>query len=375
MSDYRIEVSVDDQQLHLLKGDERVRSYPVSTAARGVGFDEGSFRTPTGRFRIAEKIGDDAPPRTIFKGRVDSGCWDGCDCQHDLVLTRILWLEGLDDANRNTKDRYIYIHGTNHESKLGTPASWGCVRMADADIIDLYHHVEPGTPVTIHPPVQSGGKLIFFDCDSTLSTIEGIDELGRARGPEVFAEVEALTHAAMNGEIPIQEVFPRRMEIIRPDRALCDEIAALYVSTITPGTEALITRLKELGWTPVILSGGFAPLIQPLANHLGIDHVEAVPLQLAEDGSYAGFDASYPTTRNGGKPEIIRQWKEALLPSTTIMVGDGISDLESRSETDLFVGYGGVVTREAVRKSSDVWLEDMTRFEELVLTQVPDDKA
>ncbi|MEM9237701.1 MAG: HAD-IB family phosphatase, partial [Verrucomicrobiota bacterium] len=150
---------------------------------------------------------------------------------------------------------------------------------------------------------------------------------------------------------------------------------ALYVSTITPGTEALITRLKELGWTPVILSGGFAPLIQPLANHLGIDHVEAVPLQLTEDGSYAGFDASYPTTRNGGKPEIIRQWKEALLPSTTIMVGDGISDLESRSETDLFVGYGGVVTREAVRKSSDVWLEDMTRFKELVLTQVPDDKA
>ncbi|MEP4079862.1 HAD-IB family phosphatase [Haloferula sp.] len=366
MSDYRIEVSVDDQQLHLFEGDEPVRSYQISTAARGVGSNEGSYRTPTGSFVISEKIGDDAPPQTIFKGRKDHGQWDGCECDHDLVLTRILWLDGLDEHNRNTKERYIYIHGTNHESKLGTPSSCGCVRMAANDIIDLYHLVEPGTPVTIHPPIKPGGKLIFFDCDSTLSSIEGIDELGRARGPEIFAKVEALTNAAMNGEIPIKEVFPKRMEIIHPDRALCDEIAELYVKTITPGTEELIARLKEDGWTPVILSGGFAPLIMPLAKHLGIDHVEAVPLSFDDKGNYAGFDSNYPTTRNGGKPEIIREWKEALLPTRTIMVGDGISDLESRSETDFFIGYGGVVARDAVKQSSDSWTEDMSRIFELV---------
>ena len=366
MNDLSIEVSVDDQQLHLLRNGEIIHRYPVSTAAKGIGSQNGSNRTPIGLFRIAEKIGDAANSGTIFKGRIDQGVWDDCECDHDLVLTRILWLEGLEPSNANTKDRYIYIHGTNQESKLGTPASCGCVRMANQDIIQLFNLVEPGTPVTIHPPIKPGGKLIFFDCDSTLSKIEGIDELGRARGPEVFAQVEALTNAAMNGEIRIQEVFPKRMEIIRPDRALCDEIAKLYVDTITPGTEETIATLKQHGWTPVILSGGFAPLIMPLAKHLGIDYVEAVPLTFDDQGNYVDFDANYPTTRNGGKPEIIREWKEALRPSRTIMVGDGISDLESRCETELFLGYGGVVARDAVREKADIWIEDMQTLPSLI---------
>lgn len=360
MNDLRIEISIDDQRLDLVRDGATVRSYTVSTAAKGAGTKEGSLRTPTGRFQIAEKIGDGAAPGTIFRGRIDCGMWDGCDHGHDLVLTRILWLDGLDDDNRNTHDRYIYIHGTNHEPKLGTPASCGCVRMAAADIIELFNLIETGTPVTIHPPSKKGGKLIFFDCDSTLSTIEGIDELARARGAETFAAVESLTHAAMNGEIPIREVFPKRMEIIRPDRALCDEVAELYVKTITPGTEQVIAELKQEGWTPVILSGGFAPLIENLAKHLGIEHIEAVPLFHDGSGNYAGFDAEYPTTRNGGKPEIIREWKKALLPETTVMVGDGISDLESRSETDFFIGYGGVVARAAVREKADIWIENMS---------------
>ena len=179
MNDLSIEVSVDDQQLHLLRNGEIIHRYPVSTAAKGIGSQNGSNRTPIGLFRIAEKIGDAANSGTIFKGRIDQGVWDGCECDHDLVLTRILWLEGLESSNANTKDRYIYIHGTNQESKLGTPASCGCVRMANQDIIQLFNLVESGTPVTIHPPIKPGGKLIFFDCDSTLSKIEGIDELGR----------------------------------------------------------------------------------------------------------------------------------------------------------------------------------------------------
>ena len=360
MSDLRIEISVDDQQLHLKQGGELINSYPVSTAAKGVGSQNDSFRTPTGNFRIAEKIGDDAEPATIFRGRIGQGSWDGCNCDHDLILTRILWLDGLDDGNRDTKKRFIYIHGTNHESKLGTPASCGCVRMAAKDIIELFNLVETGTSVTIHPPIKPGGKIIFLDCDSTLSSIEGIDELGRACGPDVFAKVEALTHAAMNGELPISEVFSKRMEIIRPNRFLCDEIAELYVKTVTPGTEDLIIKLKEHGWTPVILSGGFAPLIKPLAAHLGIEHVEAVPIIFDDAGNYVDFAADFPTTRNGGKPEIIREWKEALLPSRTIMVGDGISDLEARSETDFFIGYGGVIARDSVRQNADFWIEDMS---------------
>ena len=202
-------------------------------------------------------------------------------------------------------------------------------------------------------------KLFFIDCDSTLSTIEAIDELARAKGDDVFAQVVALTHAAMNGEIALTEVFPRRMEMICPGRELCDKIANLYCETIVPGAAELIDDLKEAGWVPVILSGGFAPLIKPLAESLGIDHVEAVPLYFNEDGSYHGYGTDYPTTRNLGKNEVIREWKVALLPERVVMMGDGVSDLETRPDVDLFIGFGGVVARPKVESGSDHWIVDM----------------
>ncbi|QJE99362.1 HAD-IB family phosphatase [Luteolibacter luteus] len=219
----------------------------------------------------------------------------------------------------------------------------------------------------ILPPTRKHGKVIFFDCDSTLSTIEGIDELGRARGPEIFKMVEHLTNQAMNGEVPINEVFGRRMEIIRPDRATAEAVARLYIDTMVPGVAAVIEKLKADGWTPVILSGGFAPLIHPLAKELGIDHVEAVPVYFDDDGGYAGYGVDYPTTRNGGKPEVIREWKKAMLPEVVVMMGDGVSDLEAKGEVDLFIGFGGVVAREAVRLGADAWLTDMADFGNVVL--------
>jgi phosphoserine phosphatase len=361
MNDLRLEVSIDDQVLRIFRGDHLARSFTISTAAKGVGFSNGSHRTPTGRFIVVQKIGDGEPEGTIFKSRIPVGLWSpGEACDHDLVLTRVIRISGLDPENANTFDRFIYFHGTNREDLLGHPASCGCIRLSNPDIIELHDLVEPGMHLDITPPVRPHGKLIFFDCDSTLSTIEGIDELGRARGPEVFAQVEHLTHQAMNGEVPIAEVFGRRMEIIRPDRATADAVAQLYLDTIVPGVPEAIAALKAAGWTPVIISGGFAPLIQPLARALGIDHVEAVPLHFDADGRYAGYGEDYPTTRNGGKPEIIREWKRALLPETVVMVGDGVSDLESKPAVDRFIGFGGVVQREAVRRDADIWLTDMS---------------
>jgi phosphoserine phosphatase len=368
MNDLRLEVSIDDQRLRLYRGTEIEREYVVSTAAKGAGFTEGSHRTPTGRFVVVQKIGDGQPPCTIFKSRQPAGYWQpGEACDQDLVLTRLIRISGLQPESANTFDRYIYLHGTNQEEKLGSPASCGCIRLSNADIIDLHDRVEPGMTVEILPPTRKRGKLIFFDCDSTLSSIEGIDELGRARGPEVFQMVEQLTHQAMNGEVPIREVFSRRMEIIRPDRATADTVAQLYLDTQVPGVADVIAGLKAGGWTPVILSGGFAPLIRPLADALGIDHVEAVPLFFHDDGSYAGYAEDYPTTRNGGKPEIIREWKQAMLPEAVVMVGDGISDLEAKPEVDLFVGFGGVIPRRAVQEKADAWLVRMSDFGSLEL--------
>jgi len=166
----------------------------------------------------------------------------------------------------------------------------------------------------------------------------------------------------MNGEVPISEVFGRRMEIIQPDRATADVVAQLYLDTIVPGVPEVIAKLKAEGWTPVILSGGFAPLIRRLADALSIEHVEAVPLHFNEDGSYAGYGEGYPTTRNGGKPEVIREWKRAIHPEAVVMVGDGVSDLESKLEVDLFIGFGGVIARKPVQEGADAWITAMSDF-------------
>jgi len=356
----RLEVSIDDQRVDVLSNNALLRSFPISTAIKGVGFTPDSFRTPTGNFRIAAKIGEGLPQDTLFRSRQAVGSWQpGEAMNEDPVLCRIMTLEGLDPENQNTLERFIYIHGTNREDLLGTPASHGCIRLASRDMLELFHLVPEGAGVFIRKPSRTRGKLLFIDCDSTLSSIEGIDELARFRGPAVFDEVVALTNAAMNGEVALDEVFPRRMEIIRPDRAACDFVAARYVETITPGAAGLVAELKREGWLPVILSGGFLPLIQPLAVSLGIDHVEAVPLYLDGHGSYAGYDAAYPTTRNLGKNEVIRDWKAAMLPEKVAMIGDGVSDLETKLDVDIFIGFGGVVRRPAVRAGSECWLESM----------------
>lgn len=372
MNDLRLEVSIDDQRLYVRRGPDLERTFVISTAAKGAGFTTGSHRTPTGRFVVVQKIGDGMPSGTIFTGREPVGTWhEGEACEKDHVLTRIIRISGLDPANANTFDRYIYFHGTPREDLLGSPASCGCIRLSNADAIALHDLVEPGMELTIHPPVRRRGKLVFFDCDSTLSSIEGIDELGRARGPEAYKQVEELTNRAMDGTVPIREVFGRRMEIIRPDRDSAERVARQYVETITPGTRETIAALKDAGWTPVILSGGFEPLIRPLARELGIDHVEAVPLHFDAEGNYAGYGADYPTTRNGGKPEIIREWQQAMLPEVTVMVGDGVSDLETLSDVDRFIGFGGVVEREPVKRSAGIWANTMLDVLDAVLSTPP----
>lgn len=145
----RILVSIPDQRLDLLEEDQIVRSFPVSTSAYGLGFEPGSLKTPTGRFRIGEKIGDGAPLGSVFRSRIPTGEIGREDQPEDLVQTRILWLEGLEEANANTRDRYIYIHGTNHEGSIGRPASHGCVRMRNGDVVELFELVEAGVELEI----------------------------------------------------------------------------------------------------------------------------------------------------------------------------------------------------------------------------------
>jgi lipoprotein-anchoring transpeptidase ErfK/SrfK len=146
-----IDISVGEQRLRLWQGGNILMTCAVSTSKSGLGASPGSNRTPTGRFRVAEKHGHGAAPGTVFKSRRPVGRWneDGPPGAGDLITSRILWLAGADEENANTFGRYIYIHGTNQEHLLGTPASHGCVRMRNADVIGLFDLVPEGTAVRI----------------------------------------------------------------------------------------------------------------------------------------------------------------------------------------------------------------------------------
>lgn len=145
-----LDISLATQRLALWRGSHLVKAWPCSTAKLGIGFVEGSNKTPLGNFEIREKHGQGAPLGTIFKARQPVGLWTpAVKTDDDLILTRILWLGGLEKRNANTYHRYIYIHGTNDEAGLGRPGSHGCVRMRNADVLELFDQVPTGTQVWI----------------------------------------------------------------------------------------------------------------------------------------------------------------------------------------------------------------------------------
>lgn len=205
-------------------------------------------------------------------------------------------------------------------------------------------------------------KILFLDCDSTLCAIEGVDELAALRGPEVEQQVIALTHQAMDGAVAIDEVFGRRLDLIKPSLEMCAQVADMYIEQLSPRAAEVISELREEGWEIIIISGGFTPVIAPIAAQLKIERIYAVDLVFDKDGNYQGFDQQAPTARNGGKPDIIQAIQNDYPSLITVMMGDGISDLETQSVVDLFIGYGGVISREAVKTGAAAFIN---HFDEL----------
>lgn len=151
-------VSIKRQTLQLLEHGELAREFKVSTSKNPPSCVENSFGTPTGLHEIGQKLCGDAPLGAVLKGRVDTGkrYWELPEDEQrpNLVTTRILWLEGLEPGhnqggNRDSHARYIYIHGTNHEDKIGTPASGGCVQLRNQEMIELFDAVAEGDHVLI----------------------------------------------------------------------------------------------------------------------------------------------------------------------------------------------------------------------------------
>src|SRR2546421_5272196 len=147
---HRIVVSIPEERLALLDNGALIATYPISTSKFAVGDWPGSRGTPLGELEIAKKIGGSAPSGTVFKDRKPTGEILVPDAPgRDPIVTRILWLRGLELQNVNAYARYIYIHGTPEERNIGTRASFGCIRMRSRDVIQLYDIVGPRAHVTI----------------------------------------------------------------------------------------------------------------------------------------------------------------------------------------------------------------------------------
>jgi lipoprotein-anchoring transpeptidase ErfK/SrfK len=147
-------VSIERQRMYHLVGGNIAAEYPISTSARGLGAQNGSERTPEGLHRVVERVGTGVPAGGLFEQRVFAGRMGDPTKDTEQITSRILWLEGMEPGHnqggeQDSYGRRIYIHGTPHERALGRPASHGCIRMADADIVYLYDRIPVGTMVVI----------------------------------------------------------------------------------------------------------------------------------------------------------------------------------------------------------------------------------
>ena len=191
-------------------------------------------------------------------------------------------------------------------------------------------------------------RTVLLDCDSTLSAIEGIDELA----VNCREDVAKLTDLAMRGQIALEEVYGRRLQLVRPTRSALEALGRQYVDRMVPDARETVAALQAAGVVVRIISGGLLPAVLAVAAELGVasNHVAAVNIHFAPDGAYAGFDDGSPLAATGGKRVAIEQWN---VSRPAMMVGDGSTDLEARPVVDMFVAFAGVVERPAVVNSAD----------------------
>jgi len=192
------------------------------------------------------------------------------------------------------------------------------------------------------------GTLVF-DCDSTLSSIEGVDELCDLTGTP-RAEVEAMTNRAMDGAIALEEIYRTRLERMAPDRAALEELGRRYVATALPHARELVAAARALEKRVYVVSGGLRQPVCALARELGIDEddVHAVEVFLSRSGAWSGWDELSPLARSGGKLEVLRGIARTDRGGGVALVGDGVTDLEAAPAARRFVAFAGVVAREKV---------------------------
>lgn len=193
---------------------------------------------------------------------------------------------------------------------------------------------------------------IIFDLDSTLTPLEGIDELGALKHKR--SEIETLTNAAMNGEIELEDVFLRRLEIIQPTRHDLQVVGSMYARNPTPFATETITSLRAAGARVWVVTGGYSESVLCLTRTLGIpdENVFANEVLFDSHGQYAGINTNTPLWKNLGKKIVVEKIR-SLSPGKAVMIGDGMSDWEAAQSCDHFVYFGGYVYREKVAAKAD----------------------
>jgi phosphoserine phosphatase len=205
----------------------------------------------------------------------------------------------------------------------------------------------------------ASADAVCLDVDSTVSPDEGIDVLAAVAG--VAEQVAALTRAAMGGTVKFEDALAQRLAIIKPTPQLIDKCLTVHPPRLTPGCTEFVAALRKRGTAVHLVSGGFAPFVLPLAKQLGLD-AETVTANRFTYADVPGFDLSVPTAKSGGKARALTALQAKHGYRRMVMIGDGATDMEAKPPAEVFIGFGGVVTREKVKAGAD-WF--VTSFAEL----------
>ncbi len=196
-------------------------------------------------------------------------------------------------------------------------------------------------------------NVVAFDCDATLTGLEGIDWLAERAG--VGREIAAVTRRAMSGEVPLEEVYESRLREVQPGPEDLAALAEAYAAHTTEDAAATIAALDALGWEVWVVSGGLLPAVAPFAETLGVApmRVRAVPLDWSADDPWA-CAAAHPLATTRGKRGALAE--AAASGGPPVLVGDGASDLACADVVSCLVGYGGVVAQDSMRRAAAAWI-------------------
>ena len=219
------------------------------------------------------------------------------------------------------------------------------------------------------PPPAFG--TVVFDIDSTLSGIEGIDWLAARRSPDVAQAVLDLTARAMDGSLAVEEVYARRLGLVRPSLEEINALIQAYIGNTAPGAATLLDQLRRAAVHVIAVSGGLREACVPFCATLGFAAAEVygVSVRFSVDGSYEGFDTASPLTKKNGKPVLVRA---LALPRPLLAIGDGITDLEIKTagEADVFAAFAGFVRRPVICAQADHIVTSMTDVLPLVFPPI-----